>query len=80
MWNIICEINKFSKIVILIDDMWYDEHQSKEMDREKNLALHGTGEDVPAEMAGHPVFLTNQKTNSVISKKRSKVSRKKNWG
>lgn len=44
------------------------------MEREKNLLLHGTGEALPAEMAGHPVFLTNVKTNKVVSKKRSKVN------
>ncbi|XP_063702910.1 neurofilament medium polypeptide [Culicoides brevitarsis] len=46
---------------------------SKEMDREKNLLLHGVAESLPPEMAGHPVFLTNIKTNNVVSKKRSKL-------
>lgn len=43
------------------------------MEREKNLLLHGIAEALPPEMAGHPVFLTNIKTNNVVSKKRSKV-------
>uniref|UniRef100_A0A336M276 CSON010654 protein n=1 Tax=Culicoides sonorensis TaxID=179676 RepID=A0A336M276_CULSO len=46
---------------------------SKEMDREKNLLLHGSGEQIPGELALHPVFMTNQKTNNIISRKRSKL-------
>lgn len=47
--------------------------QAKEMEREKNLLLHGTGEKVPSELGEHPVFMVNQKTNDTIQKKRSKV-------
>lgn len=69
-WNQIDSQNNLMSFVIASYFFW---EKSKEMEREKNLLLHGTGEALPPEMAAHPVFLTNIKTNNVVSKKRSKV-------
>lgn len=47
--------------------------KSDEMERQRNLIMQDPTIKCPPEYDEHPVFITNQKMNAVITRRRSKV-------